>query len=142
MDGIEGDTAIEGTLPLGPRDGTGDSSTEIVGMSGVTLIEGAGIPLLGAGDSLTDILGTGGVTPIEGAFTWEPLRPGPLTDIDGVSETEIEGIGAAGVVFERDGEESYALIDDKGAGEGRVGILAFRSELVRGRGRVGAGVSS
>jgi hypothetical protein len=120
----------------------GESLTDITGMSGVTDIEGAVIPLLSAGASLTDMLGTGGETPIVGTFTAEPRRLGPLTEIDGVSEKEIVGMGGAGVVLERAGEESKTLIVGNGVAEGRVGMLAFLSELVRGRGLVGVGESS
>lgn len=65
-----------------------------------------------------------------------------LAEIDGVSDTEIEGTGGAGVVLERAGAESDTLILGRGAAEGRVGILAFLSELVSGRGLVWAGGSS
>jgi hypothetical protein len=133
---------IGGALTLGNLLGAGDSLTDIVGRSGMTDIEGAVIPLLSAGASLTDILGTGGETPIEGTFTSELRRAGPLTEINGVSETDIVGIGGAGVVLERAGEESYTLIVGNGDAEGRVGMLAFLSELVRGRGLAGAGGSS
>ena len=96
MDGTEGVTEIEGALILGPRAGAGDSLTEMVGMLGVTEMEGAfaSHPLFGAGESLMDMVGMGGVTPIDGTFILEfrPL-PGPLIDIDGVSDTEIVGMG-------------------------------------------------
>jgi hypothetical protein len=87
---------MDGALIFGPR--AAGSFTEIVGTSGVTEMEGAltSRPLLGAGDSLTEILGMGGDTPIEGMLALYP-RPllGPLTDMEGVSETEMVGtIGA------------------------------------------------
>jgi hypothetical protein len=130
-----------GALNLDPLLAVGESLTDIVGISGVTDIEGAVIPLLSAGASFTEMLGTGGKTPIVGTFTAEP-RLGPLTEIDGVSETEIVGMGGAGVVLDRTGEESKTLIVGNGVADGRVGMLAFLSELVRGRGLVGAGESS
>lgn len=65
-----------------------------------------------------------------------------LAEIDGVSDTEIEGTGGAGVVLERAGPDSDTLIVGRGVTEGRVGMLAFLSELVSGRGLVGAGGSS
>jgi hypothetical protein len=133
---------IGGAFTLGPLLGAGVSLTDIIGISGVTDIEGAVIPLLSAGASLTDMLGIGGETPIEGTFTAEPRRPGPLTDIDGVSETDIVGMGGAGVVLERVGKDSDKLMVGNGVTEGRVGMLAFLSELVSGRGRAGAGGSS
>jgi hypothetical protein len=99
MEGTDGVTDIEGALILGPREGAGVSLIAMVGILGVTEIDGAltSRPLFGAGDSLTDMLGMGGVTPIDGTLTFEPRSlVGPLTDIDGVSETDILGIGGAG----------------------------------------------
>jgi hypothetical protein len=65
------------------------------GIDGVTEIDGALIFGIGADGSLTEIVGIG-VTDIEGAFfTPEPLLAGAgLTEIDGVSWTEIVGMGA------------------------------------------------
>lgn len=69
IEGTEGDADLEWVLTFRPRAGAGVSLTDIFGISGVTLIEGAVTPLLsGDGVSLTDMLGTGGVTPIDGAF--------------------------------------------------------------------------
>lgn len=102
--------------------------------------EGDVIPRLKTGDSLTEMLGTGGVGPGDGLR--KPRLGGPLTDIDGVSETEIEGMGGDGVVRDRAGEESGAFIVGMGVTEGRVGILPFLNELTSGRGRDGAGESS
>jgi hypothetical protein len=45
------------------------------------------------------MLGTDG----DGAFTLKRLRPGALTELDGVSWTEIVGMGGAGVDLERAG---------------------------------------
>lgn len=102
-------TLIEGTEDvdvrggaLDRRAGVGASETDIVGMSGVTEIIGTltslprvDAPLADAGDSLIEILGIGGVTPIEGMALLEPRPDGALTEIDGVSETEIVGMAAA-----------------------------------------------
>jgi hypothetical protein len=87
------------------------------------------------------MLGTGEVVPVGGAYELR-LNGLFLAEIDGVSDTEIEGIGGAGVVLERAGAESDTLIVGRGAGEGRVGMLAFLSELVSGRGFAWAGGSS
>lgn len=62
-----------------------------------------------------------------------------MKEFDGVSETEIDG---AGVVLERAGAASGAFIVGIGAAEGRVGILAFLSELVSGRGLADTGGSA
>jgi hypothetical protein len=108
IEGTEGETEIEGGLAFRPRAGAGESLTDIVGISGVTLIEGAVIPLLngegvsltdipgiegallldprfGAVDSLTEMVGTSGVTLIEGDVM-------PLLKL-GVSLTNMLGIG-------------------------------------------------
>jgi hypothetical protein len=67
----------------------------MIGMSGVTEMEGTLLsrPPLGAGDSPKDMVGIGGVTPIDGTFVLK-LRSflGPLNDMDGVADTEIVGI--------------------------------------------------
>lgn len=125
-----------GALFLDPRLGAGDSLTEMLGVGGTWNLE----PRLEIGDSLTEMLGTGGVGAGDGLR--KPLLGGPLTEIDGVSETEIEGIGGDGVVRERAGEESGAFMVGIGVTEGRVGILPFLNELTSGRGRTGAGDSS
>ena len=108
--GTLGVTEIEGTLNLLPRAGAGDSLMEMVGTSGIMEIVGTlTLPLLGVGVSFIEILGMGCVTPIVGTFTRE-LRPtGPLTEIDGVSDTEIVGIEGPGDVLERRDEALYTL---------------------------------
>lgn len=90
-------TDIEGALILGTGAGEGDSLMDIVGMSGVTDMAGtlAFIPLRGAGVSLTEMVGIGGVTPIDGTFAVDPRWGGLLTEMDGVSEMEIDGRGDA-----------------------------------------------
>lgn len=74
-------TLIEGTLLFRPRAEAEESLTDIVGTSGVTLIEGAVDPLLSAGVSFTDMLG------IEGVLLLDP-RLGA-----GDSLTEMLGVG-------------------------------------------------
>lgn len=100
MEGTEGVEVRGGALAL--RAGIGASETDIVGISGVTEIIGTftslprvAIPLAGAGDSLIEILGIGGEIPMEGMALLEPRPDGALTEIDGVSDTEI--VGMAGV---------------------------------------------
>lgn len=93
--GTEGLTEIEGTLLLRPWAGAAESLMEMIGTSGVTEIDGTltGRPLVGTEESLTDMLGSGRVTPRDGALTFEYRPPalGVLTEMDGVSETEIVG---------------------------------------------------
>ena len=155
---IAGVTDTEGALLCRPRVGAGDWLTEMVGTSGVTLMDGAVTPFLSAGvsfteilgiigapllvprfagDSLTDILGVGGVATADGVLNLRLV--GPLTEIEGVSETEMDGIGGAGVVRERMEEDSETLMVGTGDAEGRVGMLAFLRELMSGSGLVGAG---
>jgi hypothetical protein len=93
IEGTEGVTEMDGALIFGPRAGAGASFTEMLGMGGVTPIEGTLLlRLLGAGDSLTDMLGIGGVTPMLGVLRprlgagdslTEMLGTGGLTPIDG-----------------------------------------------------------
>jgi len=155
---IAGVTDTEGVLLWRPRVGAGDWLTEMVGTSGVTLMDGAVTPLLSAGvsfteilgiigalplvprlagDSLTDILGVGGVATADGVLDLRLVWP--LTEIEGVSETEMDGIGGAGVVRERVEEDSETLMVGTGDAEGRVGMFAFLRELMSGSGLVGAG---
>lgn len=129
---ISGVTEIEGRLAFAVL-GLGDSLTDMLGIGGVTPMEGTVIPLRRAGVSLTDMLGIGGVTPIDGTLTWPPLleagvslteilgmggvtfvdgdctlglrRKGLLRETEGVSETEIVGMGGAGDVFERNAND-------------------------------------
>lgn len=102
-----GVTEIEGALTLGARLEAGDSLIAMLGISGVTAIEGtsAFMCLLGAGVSLTEMVGMGGVTPIDGTFALDPRRGGPLTEMDGVSDTEMDGTGWQGDVLERREED-------------------------------------
>lgn len=102
---------------LDRRVGFGASETDIVGMSGVTEIIGtlaslprAETPLAGAGDSLTEIVGIGGVTPIEGIALLKPRPVGALTDIDGVSDTEIVGMVGVEDGLKRDAGAWLTLI--------------------------------
>ncbi len=90
MEGTEGLTEIEGGLTLLPLFGARDSFTAMVGMLGVTEMDGVSLflyPLDGIGDSLTAIVGMAGV------LFLEPL-PGAgdsLTEIDGMGgEPEVE----------------------------------------------------
>ena len=63
--------------------------TDMDGISGVTLIDGAVAPLLSAGVSLTEMLGIGGALPLDPRFG----AGDSLTDIEGTSGvTEIEGV--------------------------------------------------
>jgi hypothetical protein len=99
IDGTEGVTDIEGGLTLNPLLGAGDSLTAMVGMLGVTEIEGALVvlgPLDGIGDSFTDIVGIG-VLDAEGSFLFFRLKLplGALTEIEGDSWMAIVGRGAA-----------------------------------------------
>lgn len=108
IDGIDGVTDIEGGLARGALFGAGDSLTAIVGMLGVTEIEGGSLflgPLDGMGDSLTDIEGIG-VTDTDGSFRFFMLAPplGLLTEIEGVSWTAIVGMAGAGDGLERAAE--------------------------------------
>ena len=106
IEGTEGVTEMEGAWIFGPRTRAGASLTEMLGMLGVTEMEGALTPrpLLGAVELVTVMLGMGGVTPIDGTLTFEPRPlPGPLTDKEGVSDTDIVGIGGAGDGGERAG---------------------------------------
>lgn len=86
IDGIGGVTDTEGPMLLRPREGAGDSLTEIVGILGVTEIEGILLdPDRFTGDSLTDMFGIDGIAPIVGAVV-------PLFSA-GVSLTDILGMG-------------------------------------------------
>jgi hypothetical protein len=70
--------------------------TLIVGTAGAETVGiGLGRPLLGAGESFTEMLGIGGVTPIDGNMLYPRVLTGRLTDIAGVSETEMVGIEGA-----------------------------------------------
>lgn len=78
----------------------GDPLTLMEGADGVTDIDGAFTLGIGLEDgSFTDMLGTVG----DGAFTLKRPRPGALTEMEGVSWTEIVGTGGAGVDLERAG---------------------------------------
>lgn len=99
MEGTEGVTEIEGALGVAPRLGAGDSSIAMVGILGATETEGGLTSrlLLGAGDSLNEKVGIGGVTAIDGDLELGArLLPGRLIDVEGVSETEIVGMGGVG----------------------------------------------
>lgn len=106
--GVVGMTAIEGGLIVGGGAGAGDSFMEMVGMSGVTEIAGKLIlaSRRGEGVSLTHMVGIGGITSIDGIFAEDRLSRGSQTEIDGVSEIEIDGRGAGGGELERE-EESW-----------------------------------
>jgi hypothetical protein len=92
--------------------------TLMEGMDGVTEIEGGCALFLGAAGSLMEIVGTEGVTEIDGGWTFIPGVAGSstlivgidgaftflsaeLTEIDGVSWTEIVGMGAVADGLER-----------------------------------------
>jgi hypothetical protein len=81
-----GSGRVEPPCPLTLMVGT--AGAETVGM-------GLGRPLLGAGELLREMLGMGGVIPIEGTILCPRALAGRLTDIAGVSETEMVGIEGA-----------------------------------------------
>lgn len=88
---------VETGGPLTLTEGT-DGDTEMDG-GPLTLILGARVD----DGSLMDIVGTDGVTDIDGAFMFGRPPTGALTEIDGVSWTEIAGTGGIGDGLERDG---------------------------------------
>jgi hypothetical protein len=69
----------------------------MLGILGVTEIEGTmtGRPLVGTEESLPDMLGNGRMVPRDDVLIFGLRTPsrGALTEMDGVSETEIDGKG-------------------------------------------------
>lgn len=83
------------------------------------------------------MLGIDGVATVDGVLDLRLVEP--LVDIEGVSDTEIDGMGGAGVVRDRAEGDSETLMVGTGDAEERVGMLAFLRELTSGSGLVGAG---
>lgn len=110
---IEGMDGAAETVWAGFGLGADGSLTEIVGMDGVTEMEGAemeGMAFgLGTNGLLIDIVGIDGVTDIEGSVTPRLLSV-ELIEIVGVSWIEIVGTGGAGDGLERVGGVWETLI--------------------------------
>ena len=111
----------------------GGPFTLIEGTDGVTEMDGALIVGMGADGSLMDIVGIG-VTEMDGGFTLP--RSAGLTEIDGVSWTEIVGMGGAGDGLERVGGvwETF-IVGIDGAAVG--GVLTFLENAALGSGLAG-----